>query len=517
MEKKKDNPAKMLAEAGATIVGIEEPKKEPAPAPQPLTGKYKKIADKLEADIKAGKYAGERTLYFTHTPDIEDGTLLKAAARVKSLRRTDSGGTSYKPALELVGKLEAAIKLVGKKHQRNGNTAHDKFVVDIERQTDQLAETVETTLFSFYAFLSNKAVNVSTKVEYLRIAERYIGKIKELAKMLPPASQMVRSPRALDAQLLTGYKAGQQIGLFDELEAATQKKVRNLKIDSGELYIGVKLDAGGWELIHAIQTVLAQHSQTINQDAPDYYKGDLNDTNNKLVMWNGEKRPVGYIKTTLGELTRVRTGIDKPNGRDINTTAELLQFYNCKPYVVRYKEYYTETKIVKGKPKQIKSCRTIETADPLYKAEVTRDNGTRTSCVKIWLTPLFYHQIETNYNQRPPDYTGRVRRAYNKLAGSKQNSTPPKGLEYLLAQLIEAQNNSTCTYHSKLLGEDGLYKLIDERSYKKRMWKDADKALHLFADVATEIGLLESWGIEDSKNFDNKIATFKVVPQGKWI
>jgi hypothetical protein len=515
MEKKKDNPAKMLAEAGATIVGIET-KAEPAPDPQPLTGKYKKIADSLAADIKAGKYKASRTTYVSTDVEIDDGTLLRAAARVDSLRRTDNSGTSCKPALDLIDKLDAAIKLVGEKQQRNGNPTHDNFIVNIEVRADLIASTIETLLVGFYLMLWNPR-NINEMVGLLMIAEGRINELKKLAKEVPPASQMVRSPRALDAQLLTGYKAGQQIGLFDELEAATQKKVRNLKIDSGELYIGVKLDAGGWELIHTIQTVLAQHSQTINQEAPDYYKGDLNDTNNKLVMWNGEKRPVGYIKTTLGELTRVRTGIDKPNGRDINTTAELLQAYNCKPFVVRYKEYYTETKIVKGKPKQRKSYRTIETAEPLYKAEVTRDNGTRTSCVKIWLTPLFYHQIETNYNQRPPDYTGRVRRAYNKLAGSKQNSTPPKGLEYLLAQLIEAQNNSTCTYHSKLLGEDGLYKLIDERSYKKRMWKDADKALHLFANVATEIGLLESWRIEDSKNFDNKIATFKVVPQGKWI
>ena len=48
------------------------------------------------------------------------------------------------------------------------------------------------------------------------------------------------------------------------------------------------------------------------------------------------------------------------------------------------------------------------------------------------------------------------------------------------------------------------------------MWGQLADTLKLFAAVAKEIGLLESWETKDSANHDNTIATFKVVPQGQW-
>lgn len=330
------------------------------------------------------------------------------------------------------------------------------------------------------------------------------------------ATQMVRSPRGLDAQKLAGYRqAGRQLGLFDELEEQTKNRVRELQINSAELYVGIDLDGNGWELFETIQTVLHQHSQTTDQNAPDYYMGDTNDTGVTVALWNGKKEPVAYIKTSLAELTKIRTGEDKPRGRDIDTTAELIARYNGKPYIVRYKEYYTETKKVRGRDVSKTSCRTVETADALYKAVVKRDHGTRTSSVQLWLLPLFFHQIATNYNSRPIDYVSRVRNAYGKLSG-KAKKQPPDGLHYFLTRLMEAQNNPDCTYHSKLYGDGGLYELIDRRAASKRMWGQLADTLKLFAAVAKEIGLLESWETKDSANHDNTIATFKVVPQGQW-
>lgn len=329
-------------------------------------------------------------------------------------------------------------------------------------------------------------------------------------------TQMVRSPRGLDNQKLVGYKqAGKQLGLFDELEEQTKNRVRDLKIDSAELYVGIDLDGDGWELFETIQTVLHQHSQTTDQNAPDYYMGDTNDTGVTVALWNGKKEPVAYIKTNLAELTKIRTGVDKPSGKDIDTTAALIAKYNGKPYIVRYKEYYTETKTVRGRDILKTSYRTVETADALYKAVVKRDHGTRTSSVQLWLLPLFFRQIATNYNSRPLDYISRVRKAYTKLSG-KANTKTPDGLHYFLARLVEAQNNTEHVYHSKLYGDGGLYELIDRRAASKRMWRQLEETLKLFAAVAKEIGLLESWTMQASVNHDNTVATFMVVPQGQW-
>lgn len=329
-------------------------------------------------------------------------------------------------------------------------------------------------------------------------------------------TQMVRSPRGLDAQKLKGYQqAGRQLGLFDELEEQTKDRVRELQIDSAELYLGVDLAGDGWEWFETLQTVLHLHSQTTDQTAPDYYMGDTNDTGVTAALWNGKAAAVAYIKTNLAELTKIRTGVEKPSTADLNNTAKLLQKYNSKPYCVRYKEYYTETKTVRGREVTKTNYRTIETADPLYKAVLKRDYGTRTSSIQIWLQPLFFQQIATNYNSRPLDYLGRVRKAYKKLYG-KTNVKPPDGLHYFLARLVEAQNNTERTYHCKLFGDGGLYELLDKRAAKKRMWKQLADTLQLFAEVAKEIGLLENWEKKDSVNHDNTIATFTVVPQGQW-
>lgn len=329
--------------------------------------------------------------------------------------------------------------------------------------------------------------------------------------------KMVRTTKALDTQMLAGYRqTGKHFGLFDELDAATKKRIRDLKIDSTELCVGMDLDGDGFEIIETIQTVFHLHSQTTDQYAPNYYKGDKNDTDTQVASWNGEAKPVAYIKTNLAELTKIRTGIERPHGREIETTAKLIAKYNKKAFFVRYKENYTETKIIKGKETNRKSYRTIETADALFWAIVKRDKGTRCSCVQLWLLPLFFHQIATNYNCRPIDYISRVRRTYNKLSGKSINTKTPKGLHYFLSRLIEAQTHKKRMYNCRLYGDGGLYDMIDERATARRMHKQQETTLQLFADVAIEIGLLEKWETKPSADNKNTIAIFFVVKQGQW-
>lgn len=311
MEKKKDNPAKMLAEAGATIVGIET-KKEPAPEPLPLNGKYKKIADKLEADIKAGKYKAPRTTYVSTDVEIDDGTLLRAAARVDSLRRTDNGGTSCKPALDLIDKLDAAIKLVGEKQQRNGNPTHDNFIDNIEVRADLTASTIETLLVGFYLMLWNPR-NINEMVGLLMIAEGRINELKKLAKEVPPATQdYVYTELDEKLQQLTdetklpkNYNVARGLGfelarlerdLFTDLE---EKESKNAIVERVE----------GINAYDFYAFIFAAGKQLYNQSYKSGNTENFEGVGSDLITHDGNNAASGII-VTLNDLCRDAYGVE---------------------------------------------------------------------------------------------------------------------------------------------------------------------------------------------------------------
>lgn len=335
------------------------------------------------------------------------------------------------------------------------------------------------------------------------------------------ATQMVRTSRALDSNM-----QGRQLDLWDVLEPA--EKPKDVKVTDSQMQVeGIPLDSNGWELFTTLQDLLHLHSQTTDQSRADYYRGELG-KNGKLAVttWDGNiDAPAAYIKTTLAELTKLRLCTErKPSKTDLMLTEELLQAYNMKPYNIRYTEYYTTDG--KGKPTVGSITRT--TKEALYKAAITKNNversttkdgekwSTKATAVEIWLKPLFFYNIDVNYNTRPKDYRQRVKAAYMELTGAKIMRKLPEYLYPFLEQLIDAQNYKNCTYHCKLTGKDGLYMKLNPTFVKSRQTPRLERQLKLFAAIAQKIGLLKEWKIESSKVSGIPIATFKVVGQTEW-
>lgn len=538
MEKKKDNPAKMLAEAGAKVVKVET-KAEPALEPPPLAGKYRSIADKLAVEIKAGKYAVPRTVHFSIAPDEEDGTLSRIKYRVNALRNTDKDGTSCKPALELINKLEAAAQLVGKKQQRNGNTAHDKFIEDIEKKADQYAEIIEQTLGAFYMLLDRK-VNIGTIVGYLKIADRYIGEIKKLAKMVPPASQMVRTPRNLADQMQQGYRKEyalqvcKQLSLFPELPEGIKQKIKQKGGKEEEIYIGIDMDGAGWRLVETLQQLLHRHSQTTDQTAPDYYMGDYAEAGEKAgliasINMDGDKGKTPVLITTPTELASIYASSSKPSGKQIKMAVDTLLRYSKQNYYIDYTEWYTEPYTDKnGLQKEKKKGRRIKGYFPLYvwveSEELEKEDATTTvksRAIRIQLNPIWQRQIATHYNSKPADFMDRVINAYAK--GTKKEL--PQALLPFLNKLVDAQHYKAtdtvpqCTYRCKQLGtpaDMGLYDMISPNWVKKREWKKLEQTLADFVGVAEKIGLLQKHWVETSKQDGKTVHFFQVAKFGEW-
>lgn len=319
----------------------------------------------------------------------------------------------------------------------------------------------------------------------------------------------VRTSRALDNNLMT---MGKQLSLFDELEDADNP--RNIVVNQEQLQCGLRLDGGGWELILALQELLFLHSiNTTDQSREDYYRGELTDKGKLAVTtWGGKKAPGAFIKTTLAELTKIRIGEDrKLSQKDLDRTKELLGTY-ADVFTLRYIEYYTDPN-KKGANKTNK--RYIETKDNLYSYTIIADEGTRSDIVRIGLKQIFFSQITTNYNYHPLDLKKRLKKAYIEAAGKKIAKVPDNLYDFIF-RLIDAQNYKDCIYHSKLMGEDGLYMMISPAAVKARQWKKVDLLLNQYADVAKKIGLLISWDKKPSKNSGEMIATFKVVEQTMW-
>lgn len=330
----------------------------------------------------------------------------------------------------------------------------------------------------------------------------------------------MRVDRGLIHATQEGYKhevkAGTQLIIFDELEAKTQDKVRELNVNKRELYIGIDLDGDGWELMEVLQLLQYTHSNTTDQTKENYYLGDYEKSGNAMTLWNGKDVPNGYIETTLGEITRLRTGNNKPAKQHIKTTYNMIMKYNMQRYLIRYQEYYEETK-KNGKTR--KGSRKVESYTMLYKAEIATDATTRTSLVKIWLSPIFYRQIATHYDLKPQDFLARVRTAYAEITKKKQDC--PELPNYLLAflnQLIDAQLYAEQTYHCRAKGtatEKGLYDKLNYSWVKTWQWKKLEDTLAVYVEVAKRIGLLEKFWKTNTTDGD-EVLNFKVTKQGEW-
>lgn len=342
--------------------------------------------------------------------------------------------------------------------------------------------------------------------------------IDEQQQKRQDVSPKMRYTRGLQHAMQEGYKhnvGGVQLTIFNELEAKTQDKIRSLNVDSSSLYFGIDLDGDGWEIIEVLQLLLYKHSNTTDQSRADYYRGDPNTTALQTLEWNGREQAVGYIETTLAELAKLRTGLQKVGGKDLKTTKTILMKYTDKRYLLRYREDYTETK-PNGKTKR--SWRTIEGYTMLYHASVAQDAGTRTNLVKVWLSPAFNYQIARNYDEKPLDFLDRVRKTYADVTGSQRKQLP----NYLLAflnQLIDAQHYDGCIYHCKTLGkgrDKGIYEKLNNSWVKARRWADLETAMAQYIEVATRIGLLRNHWKETNISTGEDILYFEVTPAKEW-
>lgn len=334
------------------------------------------------------------------------------------------------------------------------------------------------------------------------------------------ATPMMRIDRGLIYNLQAGYKhtlkpdAQQQV-IFAELEAKTQSKIIDLHVDQSHLYFGIDMGEDGWVLMNLLWQLQYKQSNTTNQSRLDYYLGRRNTSPFTLTEWMGEQMQVGYIETTLGEMTRIRTGNQRPSKKQINVTRALLMKYNMRRYL--YKCVQTYTKTTKNGNKKAGS-RYRETYTILYKADISADADSRTSVVKIWLSPAFYSRIKNNYDTLPVDFYDRVRDAYCSIANIKSWMEPPEYLFGLLHQLADAQLYPDCVYHIKARGTEkdkGLYDKMSPYCVSKRMWKELEKRLDMYVEVAKRIGLLvKHW--KTTNNDGEEVLYFQVVPQGQW-
>ena len=348
------------------------------------------------------------------------------------------------------------------------------------------------------------------------------------------ATQMVRSPRNLADQMQQGYRkeyalqVGKQLSLFPDIPEEIKQKILQKGGKEEDIYIGIDMDGAGWRLVETLQQLLHRHSQTTDQNAPDYYMGDYAEAAGQAglmvsVNMGGEQGKTPVLITTPTELAAIYTNTSKPGGKQIKLAVDTLLRYSKQNYYMDYTEWYTEQYTDKnGLPKEKKKGRRMKGYFPLYiwveSEELEKEDAStivKSRAIRIQLNPIWQRQIATYYNSKPADFIDRVINAY--ANGTKKEL--PQALLPFLNKLVDAQHYDQNTYHCKQLGtpaDMGLYDMISPNWVKKREWKRLEQALAEFIDVATKIGLLQKHWVESSKQDGKPVHYFQVVKFGEW-
>ena len=296
-----------------------------------------------------------------------------------------------------------------------------------------------------------------------------------------------RSGHLTDQILKYNYPKDRQLSLFDSLQSETLKDIEVAGVEVDQIVEGIKLSPSETKIIDCLCKLLHENSQTSDAKKEDYYSGNMG---YELVEYGGDKNtPAPKLAFTLYELTKEYKGGETIGGKDVENVKQILTELRSKQFLIRYTE---TTKGKKGEwiKKEYEAFRRLIDVDRATLSYGVGDieQYKKTETV-ILLNPIFRRQIDSKFILYPNDINKRTIIAY----GSHNVSDITLRLrDYLMREL------SLKHYQPEIM-LDRLYYLVAEKwmreSRKKKVREYTEKAL----EVVINLGLLESYKIEDAK------------------
>jgi len=295
-----------------------------------------------------------------------------------------------------------------------------------------------------------------------------------------------RSGHLTDQILKYNYPKDRQPSLFDILQSETLKDIEVAGVERTQVVEGIKLSPSETKIIDCLCKLLHENSQSLEPKKEGYYTGNLNP---ELVEYGDGKTSAPKLAFTLYELTKEYKGGETIGGKDVENVKQILTELRSKQFLIRYTE---TTKGKKGEwiKKEYEAFRRLIDVDRATLSYGVGDieQYKKTETV-ILLNPIFRRQIDSKFILYPNDINKRTIIAY----GSHNVSDITLRLrDYLMREL------SLKHYQPEIM-LDRLYYLVAEKwmreSRKKKVREYTEKAL----EVVINLGLLESYKIEDAK------------------
>jgi hypothetical protein len=306
----------------------------------------------------------------------------------------------------------------------------------------------------------------------------------------------VRKPRKVQKYRQSGHlvdeklkysKQNQTQTLFDLISPDTKQKIEESTIEVKAE--GIKLTPPENKIVHALNRILHENSQTRNSKAEDFYSGNAP----SLIVPYGQnqEQKAAVLKFKPAELYKAYMGKDDYSGADITFINNVLHQLESKKVLIKY-DRIKKTK--KGKKEEILTDR-IEDFQSLIKIILfmpdltaeekerldSGDNSIRDAKgeIVIALNPIFTDQIDTKFIEFPIDTNRRLVIAaggHNKVTASMQTL-----MEWMLRDL-SAKRYKTEINEENLPYMLGLEKYVKQKRKKllqERIEKDINAIINM--------------------------------------
>jgi hypothetical protein len=315
-------------------------------------------------------------------------------------------------------------------------------------------------------------------VKILETRKGLANLIDEIEK--PAKTAKYRQSGHLIDEKLKYTKPNRQATFFDLLAPETLQKIENSKVEVKAE--GIKLTAPEHKLIHALNRLLSEKSQSHNPKAEDFYSGNAP---SQLVPYGPSKQQkAAVLKFRPAELYQAYMGKKDYSGADIVFINNTLQQLENKKVLIKY----DRTKKVKIGDKEETRTDRIEDFQSLIKILVfipdltdeekqSLDSGKNTvretkGEIVVALNPIFTDQIDTKFVEFPIDTNRRLVIAaggHNKVTTSMQTL-----MEWILRDLSANRDESVFNEDTfpHALGLEKYVKSSRKKLLEERISKD---------------------------------------------
>lgn len=306
----------------------------------------------------------------------------------------------------------------------------------------------------------------------------------------------IRKPKKIPKYRQSGHlvdeklkysKSSQPSDIFDLLSPETKQKIEDSEIEVKAE--GIKLTPPENKMVHALNRILHEKSQTKNPKSDDFYGGNAQPQ--QVPYGQNQEQKAAVIKCKLSELIKAYMGKDTYSGADVSFISQTLYQLEAKKVLIRYER---KKRIKNGSKEEVLTDR-IEDFQSLIKIIIfmpnltseekerldSGDNSIRNSKgeIVIALNPIFTDQIDTKFIEFPIDTNRRLVIAaggHNKVTSSMQTL-----MEYM-ARELSAKRYKTEINEETLFYVLGLEKYV-KQNRKKLLQERIKKDVHVMKNM----------------------------------